>query len=162
MPKVTFWRLTTQDNIKIPLFLVTNLSKSGDQGVIVYEIAGRQGGLVVTTGAKTRTLAITATLIKSGYAEGTTLQDIDQLFEDLKDSGQSFTLTSPFNNLSSNKFIISNYTSDFSNVTKDAFLATISFTEFSQANVKQAQVNLVNFGPAEEVLDVLRSRNIIS
>jgi hypothetical protein len=147
------------------LKVVKNMPFGGDHGVIVYESAGGDGGVVITTGRYTKKVSLNGSIIGSGTTEDEVKSDLRNKINeltDLKDRGVVVKLVSPLAQNDTGSYIINS----FNGTIQEGQMKTIEFsmalTEHKQTGVKRSAVNLVNFQPAELMKMRARDRNILS
>jgi len=169
------FRLQLDDGTEIDLLVVENMNFGGTQSVIVYESPGTNGGTIVTTGRKNRTVTLSGRLLVSTYvtAEGgtrilNTTNPLEQLnekkvaIETVRDAGDPINLISPLDSEDSGRYIIESFEGSLPQGQERYVTFTIVLQEYRQANIKLAAANLVNFQPAETLKQRARDRQFAS
>lgn len=145
------------DGVTIPIQVVSNMSWGGEQSVVVYESPGTNGGVVLLNGRVTRKRTLTGRIIT---VPGLTLTQIKNFFDNVRDQGKVVTLISPIDDNTTENFVISSFTGNVEEGIESFISFTMELTEYRQANIRTAAVNLIALGPAERVREIIRERNI--
>ena len=152
--------ISTADGSEVELGIVSSQNWGGAQQTIVYESPGTNAGNVIVTGRTTRTLTLTG---KFTVKQGETLADVNDrkiVIENLRDKGIPVKLVAPIDNNEVETYIISDFTGQVVEGVATYIPFTLTLTEFRQANVKQALVNLVSLEPAATFRQRLVERQI--
>lgn len=145
------------DGKTIPISIVGTMTWGGQQSVIIYETPGSNSGTVLLTGRTTRKRTLNGKLIPLGIQ---TMTDIKNYFEAVRDSGKIVTLISPVDDDSTNQYVISDFNGQVLEGIQSYMPFTMELTEYRQANIKRSRVNLIAYGPAARVRELLAIRNI--
>jgi hypothetical protein len=138
---------------------VGNQTWGGEQGLVVYETPGSDGGVVINTGRLTREITMTGRLLKYPTE---TLEETKDRFEQLRENGKVVTLLAPVQNNDTGRYHIKSF---FGNVIEgvESYLSfTMVLTEHRQVNTKRSLVNLVNYDASESFKTRLRDRGLLA
>lgn len=163
------------EGVKYNIRTVGNQSWGGAVQTVVYESAGTDGGVVVTTGRNTNVVTLTGQ-ITSAYSNtdsatpfnknffinvfhgGNTLDELNAIKDKivrLRDRGVPVKLITPVGNNDSGIYIISEFTGNVVEGNSNSLPFTMKLTEYKQANLKRTKVNLVNYKPAQDFVKML-------
>lgn len=159
------------DGSPIPLNVVSRMEFGGRQSVIVYEAPGSNGGTVVTTGRTNNKITLTGRLIlpfgtqlqrenpNATFPQPlNTLNNIKSRLQQIRDSGKVVQLQAPVTNDDTGNYIIEEFTASLEEGNAASMPFTMTLVEYRQANIRQAQVNLVHFAPAASFVKTLEDR----
>lgn len=142
-----------------PLSIVENMAFGGTQSVIIYESPGTNGGTVITTGRTNNVITLSGKLLR---VEGTTLEDIKNEIEDIRDVGQPVVLVAPLNSNDTGQYIIERFEGNVLPGIESYVPFTLTLQEYRQANIRNNNLNLVSFEPAEQARETTIAKNIAS
>jgi len=149
------------DGIEIELFVVTSMGFGGEQGTIVYEAAGGDGGVVILTGRKNKNVSLVGRLISKETDGDNIYQDLsekNETLETIRDQGKIVKLIAPVTINNSGLYIIRSYVAEMLEGQKRALSFTMELVEYRQKGVKRSAVNLVNFRSGELLKQQYRTR----
>ena len=156
---MALYRLRIDAETIIELSVVENQNFNGEQGVVVYESPGSNGGTTITTGRRNKIVSLSGRLI------GTDIFDVNSqkvAIEAARDDGLPINLDSPLDSEDTGRYIIKSFEGSLPQGQQRYISFTITLTEYRQANVRQSAINLVNFQPAEILKQRAADRNILA
>ena len=156
---MALYRIGNRGGIVIPLFVVENFNFGGQQSVIVYESPGSDGGTVIVTGRKNRTVTL------SGKIIGTDIFDLNNkkvAIEKMRDTGLPINLDSPLDSEDTGRYIIRNFEGSLPPGQERYITFSLELDEYRQANIRRSSVSLVNFQPAELLKQRAIDRNLLA
>lgn len=156
---MSLFRLRLNSGRIIDLYVVNDFGFGGEQSVIIYESPGSSGGTVLTTGRKNRTVTLNGKLI------GRSIQDLNSkkvAIEKARDNGEPLNLDSPLDSEDTGRYIIQSFEGNLPEGQARMITFTLKLAEYRQANIKRASVNLVNFEPAQLLIQRAIDRGFAS
>lgn len=147
------------------LYIVSNMSFGGEQSVVVYESPGSDGGVLLTTGRLNKKVTLTGQIFSKETDEDAIRTDLNQKIQgisDWRDNAMIVKLKSPITHNDTGFYIIKTFGGNVTEGQLRAVAFTMELEEYRQKGVKRAEVNLVNYQPAELLKQRARDRNIIA
>ena len=141
----------------VPINVVGNMSWGGQQSVVIYESPGTNAGTVLLTGRTTRKRVLNGRILRVADLD---LADIKRFFDEIRDSGEVITLISPIDDGATDQYVITDFNGQVLEGIESYLPFTMELTEYRQANIKKARVNLIAFEPAERVRTLIEQRGI--
>jgi len=146
-------KLEVSDEEKIDLYVVENYEYSTRQTIIVNESATGNGGITYSNGRTQEIMPISGTLLGETHGKVTASKDVHDQAERLRvlaDSGAVVELNGFIgSNTRTNKFFIEEVRFTQGPGVDDQLPFSMTLTEYRDANVKDAQVNLITFDIAD-------------
>ncbi len=154
----SLYRLRLSTGSIIDLSVVESMSFGGELGVIVYESPGSNGGTVVTTGRKNKTVVL------RGKLTGADINDINtkkMAIDRLRDNATVVNLDCPLDSEDTGRYIVGNFAGGVVQGTQRYVTFDMTLIEYRQANIQSTAIALVNFQPAELLKQRAKDRNIL-
>ena len=134
------YRIRTNEGTIYDLSVVESFSFGGEQGVIVYESPGSDGGTIVTTGRKNRSVVMRGKLLGADFDDINTKK---VQIERLRDTATVINLDSPLESEDTGRYIIGSFSGTIPTGTQRYITFDLTLIEYRQANVQQSAVSLV-------------------
>jgi len=131
----------------------------GQQGVVIYEAPGSDGGTLLTTGRLNNSVTL------SGRLLGTDIIDLNNkkvAIERIRDLGEPVNLDSPLDSEDTGRYVIETFEGSLPLGQARFINFTLILREYRQANIQAAAISLVNFQPAELLKQRASDRNLLA